>query len=128
MENDNSNLNPPSLFTMLKTFTKEFSKYAKSGMSNVTLSDYADRLDACNSCPHFKKDTVRCGLCGCYMEHKAKWKTAECPDNPPRWRKQALTRKEKEDQRIDKETTRQLKNYYDGQKQKGNSTDSSNEV
>ena len=29
---------------------------------------------------------MRCGKCGCLLEHKAKWKTADCPDN--KWPKQ----------------------------------------
>ena len=28
---------------------------------------------------------MRCNLCGCLLEHKAKWKTTTCPDNPQRW-------------------------------------------
>lgn len=29
---------------------------------------------------------MRCGLCGCLLEHKAKWKTTTCPDKPERWK------------------------------------------
>jgi len=31
---------------------------------------------------------MRCGLCGCLLEHKAKWKTTSCPDS--RWKTQIL--------------------------------------
>jgi hypothetical protein len=38
------------------------------------------------ACPHLKKEaTPRCGLCGCLVEMKAKWKTTTCPDKPSRW-------------------------------------------
>ena len=32
------------------------------------------------SCPHLKKEIDRCGICGCLVEHKAKWATSKCPD------------------------------------------------
>jgi len=76
---------PPSMFQMLRTFSKEVVKYVASGAQNVTAEDYADRLDSCNKCPHIKKERMRCGLCGCLVEHKAKWKTTVCPDKPMRW-------------------------------------------
>jgi hypothetical protein len=37
-------------------------------------------------CPHLIKKSMRCGVCGCLLEHKAKWKTADCPKN--KWPKQ----------------------------------------
>jgi hypothetical protein len=50
----------PSIYNMVKSFVKEAVEY-------------------------LKKDTERCGLCGCLIEHKAKWATASCPDKPKRW-------------------------------------------
>ena len=58
------------------------------GAPNVSPEDYADRLDACKACPHLKEKFMRCGLCGCMIQHKAKWKTTTCPDKPERWAKQ----------------------------------------
>jgi hypothetical protein len=76
----------PSILGMIKSFTKDLTKYIKEGAPNVSTEDYAIRLDTCNSCEHLKKSSMRCGKCGCLLEHKAKWKTADCPDN--RWPKQ----------------------------------------
>jgi len=77
----------PSIYNMVKGFVKEAVEYAKQGAPHVTAKQYEDRLKACYSCEHLKKDVERCGLCGCLIEHKAKWATASCPDNPKRWEK-----------------------------------------
>lgn len=78
----------PSIYNMVKNFVKEAAVYAKEGAPNVTPHQYEKRLKACHSCPHLKKDVERCGLCGCLVEHKAKWATASCPDKEtPRWEK-----------------------------------------
>ena len=80
------NQKPPSIFRMMKSFTKDLAKYIKEGAPNISPEEYATRLDICNGCEHLKKASMRCGKCGCLLEHKAKWKTADCPDN--RWPKQ----------------------------------------
>ena len=74
-----------SIYKMVKGFAKEAIKFAKEGAPHVTTKEYEDRLKACLNCPHLKAETERCGLCGCLVEHKAKWATATCPDNPKRW-------------------------------------------
>ncbi|MBQ9251486.1 MAG: hypothetical protein IJ188_02465 [Clostridia bacterium] len=43
-----------------------------------------ERLAACRSCPWLRRGT--CGLCGCFVEHRAEKKKATCPDSPPRWK------------------------------------------
>ena len=77
---------PPSVFQMMKSFTKDVVKHVKGGAKNVSAEDYAIRLDICNGCEYLKMQSMRCGKCGCLLEHKAKWKTADCPDS--RWPKQ----------------------------------------
>ena len=77
---------PPNIFKMAKTFAGELAKYIKEGAPNVSNKVYKERLEECNKCPHLIEDSFRCGLCGCLLEHKAKWKTTTCPDNPPRWK------------------------------------------
>ena len=37
------------------------------------------RLDICKACPSFKKNTQRCGKCGCFMSLKATLLQAKCP-------------------------------------------------
>ena len=75
-----------SVYKMVRSFVKEAVKYAKEGAPHVTAPQYEQRLKACFSCPHYKEDVGRCGLCGCLVEHKAKWATSSCPDKDvQRW-------------------------------------------
>jgi hypothetical protein len=77
---------PPSIFTMAKNFAGELATYIKEGAPNVSNKVYTERLETCMECPHLIKKHMRCGLCGCLLEHKAKWKTTTCPDKPERWK------------------------------------------
>ena len=43
-----------------------------------------ERLAACRACGHLRQGT--CGLCGCYVEHRAERKKSTCPDVPGRWK------------------------------------------
>jgi len=75
----------PSIFSMAKSFTAELAKYVKEGAPNVSSENYIERLKICNACPFLIKEKMRCGKCGCLVEHKAKWKTADCPNVPSKW-------------------------------------------
>ena len=70
---------------MVKNFASEAKEYIKQGAPNVTESQYASRVQTCDSCVHLERSEMRCGLCGCVIEHKAKWQTSSCPDN--KWEK-----------------------------------------
>jgi|TARA_R100001463_G_scaffold30224_1_gene68742 hypothetical protein len=89
-ENKNLYVKPPSLFKMLKTFTGETANFIKAGAPVVTKEDYADRLDSCMKCEHLQKKHMKCGLCGCMLQFKARMKTTDCPDRPSRWKEQVL--------------------------------------
>lgn len=45
----------------------------------VSKDEYKSRLTTCHSCEHL--DDKSCGLCGCYVNLKAKWSTEDCPKN-----------------------------------------------
>jgi len=77
--------NKPSFFQMIKNFGSELTEHIKNGAAIVTTPQYEGRLQECDACPHLIREEMRCGLCGCYVEHKAKWESASCPDN--RWSK-----------------------------------------
>jgi hypothetical protein len=66
----------------LKTFKDEVVRFVREGAPIVTSEVYEIRLNTCAECPHLKD--YRCGICGCVVEEKAKWETAECPDK--RWK------------------------------------------
>lgn len=74
----------PSKFQMAKNLVNSVAKHVSTGAEHVSKDKYEQRLQACFSCPHLI-DSERCELCGCYVETKAKWSTATCPDSPQRW-------------------------------------------
>ena len=78
----------PSMLQMIKSFGKDLGNWVKEGAPVTSPADYIERLTACKNCPHFIEKHMRCGKCGCLVEHKAKWRTTVCPDNPPRWKPQ----------------------------------------
>ena len=75
----------PSMWKMIASFTMSLVDHIKSGSSVVSASEYAERLRTCKACPHLNRVDFRCGKCGCLLEHKAKWTSASCPDDPKRW-------------------------------------------
>jgi len=105
----------PSILKMVKSFTKDLSKYIKEGAKNVTAMEYAVRLDTCNACEFLKKASMRCGKCGCLLEHKAKWSTADCPEN--KWPAQkGIPKKEV----LDRETRNKLADERDAKRRAEN--------
>ena len=119
IDNEEHYVKPPSFFQMAKSFTKDLAKYVKEGAPNVTEEDYVARLDTCKECEFLIEKSMRCGACGCLLEHKAKWKTADCPKD--KWEKQELSKEEKEaadkaDKEKEKENTPDIEeayHYYD---------------
>ena len=81
----------PGIWAMAKSFSKDLAKYVAEGAPNVSEADYRQRLADCNACEHLIKDRMRCGKCGCLIEHKAKWKTTTCPIN--KWKAQDVKNK-----------------------------------
>lgn len=78
-------MSKPSFLQMIKNFASEVTEYVKQGAPNVTEQQYTERIQECDACPHLLRDEARCGLCGCFIEAKAKWQTSNCPDG--RWKK-----------------------------------------
>jgi hypothetical protein len=74
-------MNKVSFLDRAKSIIKATTKHVLSGAEHVSEEEYLKRAKECDSCIHFiKKDNV-CGICGCIMDVKAKWKTSECPKN-----------------------------------------------
>lgn len=40
---------------------------------------YNQRMDMCQKCEFFIKDSKRCSQCGCFMEAKSRFKNTYCP-------------------------------------------------
>jgi hypothetical protein len=85
-----SKAKPPTMFEMLRNFSSDLATYIKNGQPNVSEESYTNRLKACQSCNNLNTRLMRCNLCGCLIEHKAKWKTTTCPDKPQRWAKEDI--------------------------------------
>jgi hypothetical protein len=84
MTNENKT---PSIFKMIANFAKSSAEYVAAGMPSVTPEQYEKRIKACHECPNLVEKSKQCGLCGCYVETKASWRTSNCPDSPSRWDK-----------------------------------------
>ena len=100
---------PPNVFKMMKSFGKDLSKYVMAGAPNCSKEDYKERLLTCDACPHLMRNVMRCGKCGCLVEHKAKWRTTTCPIN--KWKAQDtsdLKKKAKEEK--EKKAAEEAKN------------------
>ena len=87
---DRSKIKPPSMFQMLKSFSSELTTYIKNGAPNVSEENYINRLAECQACENLDRKLMRCKLCGCLIQHKAKWKTTTCPNKPPKWAKEDI--------------------------------------
>jgi len=70
---------------MIKNFAIESVDFIREGAPVCSEEQYKERITLCVECPEFKPATKSCGLCGCHMPVKAKWKTASCPATPPKW-------------------------------------------
>lgn len=79
------------------------------GFDLIPLADrnlFFERITICDTCPHKRQllpsggwvtnprniqgEQVYCGLCGCPLIKKAGDPDNECPDSPPRWKKELI--------------------------------------
>jgi hypothetical protein len=69
----------PSLIQQAKNLAIATKDHIKNGMRKVDQDKKEWRLSICKTCPYFKKDTMRCGHCGCFLETKTQWESSTCP-------------------------------------------------
>tara|TARA_R100001594_G_scaffold139074_1_gene183170 strand:+ start:398 stop:634 length:237 start_codon:yes stop_codon:yes gene_type:complete len=69
----------PSFLSMVKSIAKDTANWVKNGAKKVSKEEYIRRAEVCDSCVHFIHKSNTCGVCGCWMDVKAKWKTTKCP-------------------------------------------------
>lgn len=63
-----------------KSFVKSVGQDVAEGNSLLVSEEKRlKRLEICNSCSQFNKDSMRCYMCGCFMEHKIKFQSSTCP-------------------------------------------------
>lgn len=74
----------PPLKRMAKTFLDSSYKQLRAGNPQRTDEEIARIKDICMECPHLIKEKMRCSKCGCFVDVKARWQTAHCPEG--KWR------------------------------------------
>ena len=70
---------PPTFLQMVNNFKNDVKKFIKSGAVVCTSDEYTNRLVTCNDCEYLKRNSMRCGACGCLLEGKARMKSSHCP-------------------------------------------------
>jgi len=75
----------PNLLTRMATAGAAGMDWAKSGFQMRTPAEQAEILEICKGCEHFNAANTSCRECGCYLNLKARLKSARCPLDPPRW-------------------------------------------
>lgn len=94
-----SNVEKPTLIQIGFNFLKAATKQVLSGLPETAPQDRKIRLDICGvgkpkeeQCEMLDSETLRCNDCGCFVEEKSKWATADCGLN--KWPKNKYTNKE----------------------------------
>jgi hypothetical protein len=62
---------------MALSAAKSMAKYVGSGMKTVPAEVHGERLRVCRACEHHTG--LRCRVCGCFTEVKARMLHEECP-------------------------------------------------
>jgi|5_EtaG_2_1085323.scaffolds.fasta_scaffold03427_4 hypothetical protein len=71
--------NKPSFLDKVKNIAKDTAAYLVDGARNVPKEEFIRRAGICDSCVHFIHNQSTCGICGCWMDVKAKWRKSKCP-------------------------------------------------
>ncbi len=67
----------PGLLRMALTVAKALTKHVASGLKTVSGDVYQRRLQTCGTCEHYTG--VRCRVCGCFAQIKARLPHEQCP-------------------------------------------------
>lgn len=70
-------IRPPSIATQGWSFAKAVTKYVATGGKKVGESNFAERMAICDNCEY--RSGSKCLKCGCFLEMKASWASADCP-------------------------------------------------
>ena len=70
----------PSIVKMGPTFLKHLSEHIVDGVKNVSQEQLEKRLEVCWLCD-MRTHEEQCGLCGCSLIAKAKWRSSRCDAN-----------------------------------------------
>jgi len=75
----------PSAFQQARNLAKEMWKTGKNAAKGlpvlVSAEEGFQRMETCEGCDRFDKETSRCKECGCFMKTKTQLASATCPLN-----------------------------------------------
>ena len=69
----------PSVARMAANLVKATAKHVADGLRKVSLQEYQDRLNICNTCDIRIKNRCTHESCGCFIDKKAWWASEDCP-------------------------------------------------
>jgi hypothetical protein len=73
----------PDFWKQINNFKKFASEVGQTTVKGGTIicseETIQKRLEICNDCSQFNKESKRCYLCGCFMEQKIKFTASTCP-------------------------------------------------
>lgn len=76
----------PTIKEQGKSLAKFTFEVVKDGVFNLSPGEVfasdelkKERLDICKKCEYYSMRHNRCKHCGCWLEHKVKFKVSECP-------------------------------------------------
>ena len=80
-------MSDPGLMRRAANFGAAVVRHVVSGFRRLTTEEYEERMAICRGggesppCPEFQKvgQVCRHNDCGCWLDHKAKWASANCP-------------------------------------------------
>lgn len=63
-----------------KQFAQSVGQNVVEGNGLIVSEDKRQQREKlCSDCSHFNSESKRCYICGCFMEHKVKFKASQCP-------------------------------------------------
>lgn len=79
---DESTSKPPFLWRVAH-FAEAVAVFIADGCQTVTVEQYAERLQICQTCP--LQRFGECLICGCNLRAKARMRSEKCPRYEPLW-------------------------------------------
>ena len=67
----------PGAFGMATSAAKSMAQFAAAGFQTTTAEVQAARSEKCKGCEHH--EGIRCQMCGCFTDLKAKMPHEDCP-------------------------------------------------
>jgi hypothetical protein len=67
------------LFDLGNTTLDALNEYKRRGLLLTEEEKVDARMEICNSCKVFNKESARCSICGCFMKIKIRLIASSCP-------------------------------------------------